>query len=417
MSEIKVTERQIADYSPDPGNARTHTPRNVSVIQDSLETVGAARSLVADESDVILAGNATITAAASAGITRVIEIETDGDALIVHKRRNLNATQKVQLALADNRSSELATWDEVQLRQLQADAPELLTPLFTDKELRQLLASVDAASGLTEPDAAPALRATDIQRGDLFGVGRHRLLCGDSTDAADVARLMDGERAGLMHTDPPWGISFDNAALGPTRKAYADIENDELRDDQLQAFLESAFVAATTHALVPNAAWYLSHANLTLVFLAAAPAAASQVVLHRQVIWVKPRLILGRGQLHWKHEPCFMGWVKGHQPPDYGRGHGERDQTTVWEIDTVTQTEREDFGHATPKPVGLFTIPIIKHLQAGEIAYEPFAGSGPQFIAAEQLDRRCFGLEIVPAYCQLILDRWSAFTGQSVVKL
>ena len=122
--------------------------------------------------------------------------------------------------------------------------------------------------------------------------------------------------------------NYDDDALGPTRKLYAAIANDALGDEPLQAFLEAAFAAATEHALTPNAAWYLWHAHLTQGCFAAA--AAAHVVLHRQIIWVKPRLILGRGQYHWQHEPCFMGWVHGHQPPDYGRGSGERDQTTIW---------------------------------------------------------------------------------------
>ena len=134
-------------------------------------------------------------------------------------------------------------------------------------------------------------------------------------------------------------------------------------------------------------------------------------MLHRQIIWVKPALLLTRGQYHWKHEPCFMGWVKGHQPPDYGRGNGERDQTTVWEVASVTNSEREEYNHSCPKPVGLFTIPIVKHLKPGEIAYEPFAGSGPQFIAAEQLGRRCYGMECEPRYCDVIVKRWEQFTG------
>ena len=112
-----------------------------------------------------------------------------------------------------------------------------------------------------------------------------------------------------------------------------------------------------------------------------------------------------------------MGWVEGHQPPDYGLGHGERTQTTVWEIASVTQAERKEFNHSTPKPVGLFTTPIVKHLKPNEIAYEPFAGTGPQFIAAEQTARRCFGMDLEPVCCQTIIDRWEQFTGQSAVKV
>jgi hypothetical protein len=190
------------------------------------------------------------------------------------------------------------------------------------------------------------------------------------------------------------------------------VANDKLQEEKLQAFLEAAFGPAANIALAPNAAWYLWHAHLTQGFFAAAAAAvAAAVILHRQIIWVKPVLLLGRGQYHWKHEPCFMGWVRGHEPPDYGRGNGERDQTTVWEIASVTQAERKKFDHSTPKPVGLFAIPIIKHLRREEICYDPFAGSGPQVIAAEQLERRCYGMEIDPRYCDVIVERWQQFSG------
>jgi site-specific DNA-methyltransferase (adenine-specific) len=195
------------------------------------------------------------------------------------------------------------------------------------------------------------------------------------------------------------------------------VANDALCDAELQSFLESAFRAATGAALADNAAWYLWHAHLTQGFFAAAAAAAANVVLHRQIIWVKPVLLLGRGQYHWKHEPCFMGWVEGHQPPDYGLGKGERTQTTVWEIASVTQAERKEFNQSTPKPVGLFSTPIIKHLLPTEIAYDPFAGTGPQVIAAEQLGRRCYAMDIAPACCQCIIDRWEVFTGQTAVKV
>ena len=186
------------------------------------------------------------------------------------------------------------------------------------------------------------------------------------------------------------------------------VAKDELRDEVLQEFLEKAFGAAKL-ALADNSAWYLWHAYLTQgFFAAAAAAAAAEVILHRQIIWVKPVLLLGRGQYHWKHEPCFMGWVQGHQPPDYA----DRTQTTIWEIESVSHSDRKEFNHSTPKPVELFRRPILKHLKAVEICYEPFAGSGPQFIAAEDTGRRCYGLEIEPAYCDVIVKRWQNFTGK-----
>jgi len=278
---------------------------------------------------------------------------------------------------------------------------------------------IDFASFITSPgepaadpgaqeDNADQLREKwQTERGQLWTIGTHKLLCGDCTVADDVMRLMGGERARIMNTDPPYGVSYNNAdrpnpGVAKVRGAKPWVLNDELRDEVLQ----SAFRAATAHALTADAAWYLWHAHLTQgFFAAAAAAAAANVVLHRQIIWVKPVLLLGRGQYHWKHEPCFMGWVEGNQPPDYGRGNGERDQTTVWEVDSVTHAERAEFSHSTPKPVALFAVPMVKHLRPGEIAFEPFAGSGPQFVAAQQTGRRCFGIELEPKFCAVILER------------
>jgi hypothetical protein len=224
-----------------------------------------------------------------------------------------------------------------------------------------------------------------------------------------------------MNTDPPYGVAYanddrPNPGVAKPRVAKPRVANDELSDEKLQTFLEAAFKAAASSALVENAAWYLWHAHLTQGYFAAAAAAAANVMLHRQIIWVKPVLLLGRGQYHWKHEPAFMGWVKGHQCPDYGEGNGERTQTTVWEIGSVTQAERKEFNHSSPKPVGLFEIPIIKHLKRGEICYEPFSGSAPQIVAAEMHGRRCFAMELEPRYVDVAVARWEKFTGKKGIR-
>jgi DNA modification methylase len=405
----------LQTLKPDPTNRRTHNARNVAMIADALKQVGAARSIVVDEDNVVLAGNGVVQAAKAAGLSKVRMVDATGDELIAVRRRGLTDAQKRALALYDNRTAELATWDVAQLLADQAQGLDLQT-FWTDEELAALLGvPVTAKAGRTDPDEVPEQRATDIQRGDLFELGTHRLLCGDSTQAEDVARLMGDVHAGLMNTDPPYGVSYANDDRPNPGVAKPRVAKDELRDEALQTFLEAAFRVATAHALAVNAAWYLWHAHLTQGFFAAA--AAANVVLHRQIIWVKPVLLLGRGQYHWKHEPCFMGWVEGHQPPDYGLGAGERTQTTVWELAHVTAAERQAFNHSTPKPVALFTTPIVKHLRGAESCYEPFAGSGPQFIAAEQHGVRCFGLELEPQYCQVIIDRWEAFTGQRAVKV
>jgi DNA modification methylase len=385
------------------------------MVVDSLHQVGAGRSIVIDENDVILAGNGVIEAAAEAGITKLRVVEADGQEIIAVRRRGLDPEQKRALAMFDNRTAELSEWNEEQLAKDQSAGLDL-KPWFSEKELAAMVGKT-VKFGETDPDDVPDPRATDIRLGDVFALGQHRLLCGDCTDGSAVERLMSTARAGLMNTDPPYGVTYENDGRPNPGVAKPRVANDTLTDQGLQRFLEDAFRVAKSSALTVNAAWYMWHAHLTQGYFAAAAAAAAAVVLHRQIIWVKPVLLLGRGHYHWKHEPCFMGWVEGHQPPDYGCGGGERTQTTVWEIDHVTNVERKEFNHSTPKPVGLFTIPIAKHLQVDEACYEPFAGTGPQFIAAEQHSVRCFGVELEPTFCQVIIDRWEAFTGQKAIKV
>jgi len=398
--ELRPLAVPIGDVKADPENARGHSEENIVAIMASLKEFGQRQPVVVNKSTgVIAAGNGRHAAARRLGWTHIAALYVD-ESLARHRH----------FAIADNRTAELATWQQdqlaAQLLEMQDGAPDLYDALLLD-QLGDGAEEVEAGGVAPEPqtDNADKLRAHwRVEAGQLWVIpgasGKHRLLCGDSTDAAQVQRLMQQDRAGLMNTDPPYGVSYANE-----KRPHPGVANDLLSNEKLQAFLESAFSSAASHALLPNAAWYMWHAHLTQGYFAAAAAAAANVVLHRQIIWVKPILLLGRGQYHWKHEPCFMGWVKGHQPPDYGEGNGERTQTTVWDVGGITQAERREFNHATPKPVALFRIPIVKHLNDGEIAYEPFAGSGPQFVAAELTRRICYGIEIEPKYVAVILQR------------
>ena len=232
---VRVVPLEDAGITPDPHNARLHTPRNIGVIEDSMQQDGAGRSILVDQHGVTIAGAGAWEAATQAGIRRAAVIETDGDTLVIVKR-TVTPEQRLRLALADNRSTDLSTWDVDRLQALQAQAPELLSRLWTEQELAALFThAADPADGLTDPDAVPDARPTTIQRGDLFVLGGHRLLCGDSTDAADVARALDGTQALLMVTDPPYGVDYDpawraRAGVNLNDKKLGRVANDDRAD-------------------------------------------------------------------------------------------------------------------------------------------------------------------------------------------
>jgi DNA modification methylase len=399
-----LQRRPLSSLTEWPDNPRCLTTKGMADLKRSIEKFGCCEPLVINTDGMICGGHGRKKTLEAMGVAEV-------DCYVPERALDKKEFEELNIRLNQNISGE---WDFDKLANV-FDMAELTDWGFDEAQLVGAFNEITA--GNTEDNAIPETPKEPVcNPGDLWVMGGHRLLCGDSTNVQHVERLMAGEKAVLMNTDPPYGISFDNAALGTTRKEYDKIANDELHDKELQSFLESVFSLAAGVVLVPNAAWYLWHAHLTQGFFAAAAAAAAAVILHRQIIWVKPRLILGRGQYQWKHEPCFMGWIKGNQPPDYGLGHGERTQTTVWEIDGVSKSCRDEFDHASPKPVQLFEIPLVKHTKPNEICYEPFAGTGPQFIAAEKTGRRCFGLEIEPKYADVILKRWANFTGKQPVR-
>ena len=293
---------------------------------------------------------------------------------------------------------------------------------FPEDELKRIAEWVpplekDETEAVPEPPENPV-----SQTGDLWQMGKHRLLCGDSTKAEDVVRFMGDERARLMNTDPPYGINYGDIAnsrasaadvrKGGDGKNYAthddkEIENDDLDGGALQDFLERCIRAALP-CLIENPAFYLWHPMLTqgTFFAAAAAAAAADILIHRQIIWVKPSLIMGRGDYHWRHELCFYGWIRGKRCA-WLKG---RDQDTVWEVG-----RENDKIHPTQKPVKLFEIPMENHTQQGDVVYEPFSGSGSQIIAAEKLGRRCYAIEIAEKYCDVSIRRWENFTGQKAI--
>lgn len=412
MKPVEFTTMPLADLSPAPYNPRQISEEALAGLRASLERFGTVQPVIWNrQTGHVVGGHQRIKALQEMG-------DTETDVVVV----DLPEIEEKALNVALNNpaiAGEFTVDIHALIAELTGELPDLAAALRLpdlSKLMDDMLADLNQGTGNTDPDAVPVAPSVPItQRGDLWILGDHRLMCGDSALSGDVRQLMNGERAELMNTDPPYGVAYANEDRPNPGVAKPRVANDALSDESLQSFLESCFHAAAGEALAITAAWYLWHAHLTQGFFAAA--AAADVVLHRQIIWVKPVLLLGRGHYHWKHEPCFMGWVRGHQPPDYGEGAGERTQTTVWEVGSVSHAERKEFNHATPKPVALFTVPLVKHTKPGAVCYEPFAGTGPQFIAAEQTSRKCYGMEISPVYCDVIVRRWEEYTGKIATRV
>ncbi len=389
-----------------PKNWRVHPKAQQSALEGVLKEVGWVQQVIVNRvTGFVVDGHARVAMAISRGEkvpVVYVELTKEEEALV--------------LATLDPLSAMAGTDDEL-LADLKSGMSEAYLGLHaaTDADLMGRPKDQGEVPDAQIDRAEELLEKWKVERGQIWQIGRHRLLCGDCTSRQDVLALMQGQRAGLMNTDPPYGVKLrlednheaSNSAKGikQTYRHFESIMGDDLEGEKLQEFLEKVFRVAV-EVLAPNAAWYLWHAQLSQGFFAAAAAAAAaaQLLVHRQIIWVKPHFVFGRGDYHWRHELCFYGWIKGNRPEFLG----ERNQSTVWQLEEGGGSIRKDQNHPTQKPVELFTIPISNHLRPGGLAYEPFAGSGSQFVASEQSGVCCYGLEIEPKYCAVILERLSA---------
>ena len=385
----------LAQLTPDPRNARRHNPRNVGMLEKALNEVGAARSIVIDERGVVLAGNATIEAAGRAGIERVHVVDADGETLVAVRRTGLTQAQKTRLALYDNRTAELADWDSEVIADMLATEREVLDGLFENYELEEIVEeAIQPVQSDAEPrfdQAAELLQKWKVEAGDLWLVGEHRLLCGDSTSAADVARVLGDGKPVLMVTDPPYGVNYN-----PAWRAEAGVNKNKGKMGKV----------ANDDSVDWSAAWILFTGDVAYIYHSGVFTSTVQVSLENtgfkmraQIIWAKDRMALSRGDYHWQHEPCWYA-VRDGKP---GHRNNDRKQTTLWQIPA-----RDDsgHGHSTQKPLECMARPMRNH-EAPEV-YDPFLGSGSTMVAAQNLQRKCYGIEISPAYCAVILERMQA---------
>ena len=399
MDELQVEHRSLDRLIPYARNARTHSDEQVAQIAGSLAEFGFNNPCLVDEQGVLIAGHGRVLAARRLGLETVPVI------VLAH----LSETQKKAFRIADNKLALNASWNDELLRleieELQVLDFDLGLTGFGGEELETLLGATgedDGAGGdSADDDAAPEPPAEPVSRlGDLWVLGRHRLLCGDATVATDVSRVLAGIVPHLMVTDPPYGVSYDpawrNEAGVSSTARTGKVANDD-RADWREAW-----------ALFPGEVVYVWHAAVHARVVADSLEVCGFVV-RSQIIWSKPRFVLGRGDYHWQHEPCLYAVRKG------GTGHwqGARDQATVWPI-----ASGEDDGatvHGTQKPVACMRRPIENNSAEGDSVYEPFSGSGTTLIAAERTGRRCFALELDPRYVDVAVTRWQTLTGEIAV--
>ena len=390
-----TTEFQLVDIDklvPYANNARTHNKEQILKLRSSLREFGFVNPVIIDKAYNVLAGHGRIEAAKEEGITEVPCVYAD----------HLTEAQKKAYILADNRMALDAGWDEellsVEMQELQELGFDLSMTGFDEKELTDLL-GVDADGEAKEDDfdlSAALEKAAFVQRGDIWTVGRHKLMCGDATSAEDVSALMGDTKANLILTDPPYGVSFKSAS-GLT------IQNDSMKNEEFYTFLLSSFQRMAEH-LEKGGSAYVFHAdteglNFRKAFIDAG------FHLAGCCIWVKDSLVLGRSDYQWQHEPVLYGFMQNEKHHWYS----DRKQTTIWHFDKP----KRNANHPTSKPLDLLGYPIGNSTQENGVVMDTFGSSGSTLMACEQMNRICCMMELDEKYASVILRRYVEDTGDS----
>lgn len=409
----KLEMRRVADLIPYVRNAREHSEEQVQQLRASLREFGFVAPLLIDTQGNILAGHGRLLAAKAEGMDEVPCV------LVEH----LTDTQRRAYILADNRLAEQASWNadlvSLELQELKEAGFDLNLTGFDESDI-----ILDESTDVQEDAYEPVLPAEPkSRRGQIYQLGLHRLMCGDATEAADVAALMDGTEAQLLLTDPPYNVDY----TGGTGE-HMKLENDAQGEDAYGDFLRKAFVNAKA-ALEPGAAYYLWHADGAPGWAVRDACRSVGLQVRQCLIWVKQSATLSRQDYHWQHEPCLHGEIDlepldcgdtwdDHEACLYGwkdgRAHlwcGDRKQTTVLEFDRPTKSE----AHPTMKPVRLFGYQVANSTLREAVVLDLFAGSGTTAIACEQLGRVAYLMESDPRFVDVIIDRWEKFTGEKAV--
>jgi DNA modification methylase len=411
---------QLSDISLDPANLRRHPVRNLEAIKASLRRFGQQKPIVVDAKGVIIAGNGVYTAARELGWKQIACVDS-----------SLAGVERVAYAIADNQTPLLAEWDEPALLDtLEAMEPGEAETLGFSREDITAMRDEDLAHIEDDPAIAPA-PVPVTQLGDIWHLGDHRIINGDSTKPETYAALMQGEKAALCNTDPPYIVEYTGERIGGSGKDWSTLYR-EVDIPNAKDFYAAIWPCILSHC-ESNAALYCWHAHSRARDLQNAWD-TNGVLTHQFIVWVKPNSVPGRSCWFWRHEPALMGWLQGNRP----RVNAYY-ECTAWEVDAgdlsmlntddlrrlvqehsdVWQTGWENGAarpsnneHPTQKPLEIFARPMRKHTLIGDVVLEPFSGSGSQLIAAEKLRRRCRAIELQPVFVDVAVRRWQRETGR-----
>ena len=384
---------RTTDLIPYARNSRTHSEAQVAKIAASIKEFGFLNPIIIDGESGIIAGHGRVMAANKLGLQSVPCIEA------VH----LSEAQKRAYVIADNRLALDAGWDndllKIELQDLDANGFDLSLTGFEVGEIAAFL--TEPTAGLTDEDAVPDVPVQPVTvLGDVWLMGNHRLMCGDSTSIDAVETLCDGQLVDMWLTDPPYNVAYE----GKTKEALT-IKNDKMGDDAFRVFLRDSYTAANA-VMKPGAVFYIWHADSEGYNFRGAAKDTGWTV-RQCLIWKKQTMVMGRQDYHWKHEPCLYGWKDG-------AGHlwaTDRKQTTILEFDRPSRNGE----HPTMKPVELFAYQMLNNTKGNDRVLDSFGGSGTTAIAAEKHGRNALLMELDPKYCDVIVKRWQDFTGKIAV--
>ncbi|WP_036243208.1 site-specific DNA-methyltransferase [Megasphaera vaginalis (ex Srinivasan et al. 2021)] len=387
-----TTEMQLVPIDrliPYINNARTHSSEQINKLRASLREFGFINPVIIDRDFNVIAGHGRIFAAKEEGIKEVPCVLVD----------YLTEAQKKAYIIADNRMAMDAGWDEellrVEIEALQAEAFDLSLTGFDEVEIAGLFGD-DSDVQEDDFDVDEELeKPTFSKSGDVWTLGRHRLVCGDSTKAETFDTLMQGRKANLVVTDPPYNVDYEGAA--------GKIKNDNLADEKFYQFLFDAF-SKIEKVMADDVSIYVFHADTEGLNFRKAFSDAG-FYLSGCCIWKKPSLVLGRSPYQWQHEPCLFGWKKKGRHQWYS----DRKQTTIWEFEKT----KKNTDHPTMKPIPLLAYPIQNSSMSNTLVLDPFGGSGSTLIACEQTDRNCATIELDEKYCDVIVKRYIEQVGSA----